>query len=372
MNRNLIYNLATVCLASLVSIVTVELGLRIFRVTYPSFYITDSIRGYSLRPNATGLWNREGHGHVTINKDGFRGRNYPFNAKPGVFRIAVLGDSFTEALQVDENQTFSAQLETLFLKKSHCPAIKPSYDKIEVLNFGVGGYGTGQELLTWREKAKAYNPDLVILALYPGNDFSDNEPKKRTDRPVFTLNSENILELDTSFRETSEYKQRNSLLSKIVDRLINHSRIIQLINEAKNTISSRPLFGSSHKKDIPLSSTASQQAWEVTLKLLEAISSEVNKTGAKFAVFSASTPEQLWPNVSSRPPNPFGRENKLSRILSDASIPFLPLGPDLQRLADSKSLVLHGFEGQSPGHGHWNSQGHRLAAQVLLPWICSL
>jgi hypothetical protein len=31
---------------------------------------------------------------------------------------------------------------------------------------------------------------------------------------------------------------------------------------------------------------------------------------------------------------------------------------------------LHGFAGQEPGHGHWNPEGHRLAAAAMADWLC--
>jgi hypothetical protein len=45
---------------------------------------------------------------------------------------------------------------------------------MEVLNFGVSAYGTAQELLTLREEVWRYAPDVVVLALFTGNDLSDN------------------------------------------------------------------------------------------------------------------------------------------------------------------------------------------------------
>ena len=45
------------------------------------------------------------------------------------------------------------------------------HKKIEVINFGVTEYSTAQELLTLRHNAWNYNPDLIILAFFIGNDF---------------------------------------------------------------------------------------------------------------------------------------------------------------------------------------------------------
>jgi len=48
--------------------------------------------------------------------------------------------------------------------------------QIEVLNFGVSGYGTAQELLSLRQDVWDYQPDMVLLAVTTGNDISDNSP----------------------------------------------------------------------------------------------------------------------------------------------------------------------------------------------------
>src|SRR5205814_6625220 len=54
--------------------------------------------------------------------------------------------------------------------------------KIEVLNFGVSGYGTAQELLTLREQVWKYSPDIVMLAITTNNDITDNlRALKKTD-----------------------------------------------------------------------------------------------------------------------------------------------------------------------------------------------
>ena len=68
----------------------------------------------------------------------------------------------------------------------------------------------------------------------------------------------------------------------------------------------------------------------------------------------------------------FVQEQRLAALLAQRRIPYLPLGPALQRQADRDRLVLHGFEGQAPGQGHWNRIGHQLAAEQLAPWLCQL
>ena len=366
--KHWISNLGALSVGLAASLLLAEAALRIAGVRYPAFYIVDPERGFALRPGAEGVWSREGRGSVRINQAGFRGADVPEVRAPGVLRVAVLGDSFTEALQVDEQDTFVQRLQSSLTADRSC-ALRSNFPAgVQVLNFGVGAYGTGQELLTWRHLAQRYRPDLVLLTVYPGNDFTDNEPIPRKDRPVFVLEANDQLQIDQRFRETTAFRWRRSLPGRLIDGLMNHSRLLQLLNEAKNRLASRP----SSTSTAPVSSTASDQAWRLTDRLIGTLAAEVAADGARFVVISTSAPEQVWPNIQERPQKPFAREQRLSALLARRRIPYLPLAPGLQRQADRDRLVLHGFEGQAPGHGHWNPRGHRLAAAAITPWLCGL
>lgn len=362
-------NIGAMSAGLVVSLVLAEGALRIAAVRYPSFYTVDRERGFALRPGAEGVWSREGRGSVRINQAGFRGEDLPEVPASRVLRIAVLGDSFTEALQVDEKDTFVQLLQTGLTADRTCALRRNFSGAVEVLNFGVGAYGTGQELLTWRHLAKRYRPDLVILAIYPGNDFTDNEPIPRQDRPVFVLDAKGHLQIDQRFRDATVFRWRQSLPGRLIDGLMNHSRLLQLLNEAKNRLASRQ---TSSRSVTPVETMASDRAWELTDRLIGTLASEVFADGALFAVVTTSAPEQVWPNVQERPAKPFAREQRLAALLKKRGIPYLPLGPSLQRQADRDRLVLHGFQGQAPGQGHWNATGHRLAAAAITPWVCSL
>lgn len=351
-----------------------EVMLRVAGVRYPAFYTVDSHRGYGLRPGAEGLWTREGEGHVRINRDGFRGPGTTLTPAPGVLRIAVLGDSFTEALQVDEHATFVRQLQGGLRADPSCSLRRGWPKGVEVLNFGVGGYGTGQSLLTWRYLASRFHPQMVILAVYPGNDFMDNEPQPRSDRPVFRFDSRNQLQIDNSFRNSAAYHWRTSPPGRLVDALMNRSRLLQLLNEVKNRMGSSiaPQSRPQAHPQVPITPPASEQAWRITDALVGTLAAEVRASGARFAVVSTTSPEQVWPKVDQRPSNPFLQEQQLSSLMAARGIPYLPLAPALQPQVDRERLTLHGFPNQAPGLGHWNSTGHRLAAEAMKRWLCTL
>ena len=81
-------------------------------------------------------------------------------------RLAFVGDSFTEALQVPERQTLCAQIED-HLRGSLTSAAE---------NFGVSGAGPFEFYHRLRHDVLATRPTAVVLCLYPGHDFTDPCP----------------------------------------------------------------------------------------------------------------------------------------------------------------------------------------------------
>ena len=151
----------------------IEIILRIFNVEYPIFQRHDSIRGFSLLPNSSGTWTREGKGEININKDGLRDINHEITKSKNSIRIAILGDSFAEARSVNLEETFWFKLKD---DLGSCVNFHKG-NEIEVINFGVSEYGTTQQYLTLKNNVWKYNPDIILLAFYSGNDISDNVKK---------------------------------------------------------------------------------------------------------------------------------------------------------------------------------------------------
>ena len=119
-----------------------EIVLRIVGFSAPFWYRPDSHVGGVLRPGVEGWFKSEGRAYVRISSAGLRDREHSVEKPEGVFRLAVLGDSFAEAMQVDAKDAFWSVLED---KLTQC-AYQPG-KRIEVINFGVSGFGTAQEYL---------------------------------------------------------------------------------------------------------------------------------------------------------------------------------------------------------------------------------
>lgn len=140
-----------------------EGGLRLFSaIWYPKMMVLDEQLGWRHARNVSKVFtNEDGTKALVVqNGNGHRGSEYGDNKSEGKMRIMFLGDSFTEGSQVNEEELFTTILERA----------NPNW---EVINVGVGGYGTVQEYLYLMNEGLRFNSDLVVLMVYE-NDFSDN------------------------------------------------------------------------------------------------------------------------------------------------------------------------------------------------------
>ncbi len=97
-----------------------------------------------------------------INSQGYRGDE--LDANPTT-RVVVYGDSFTHAYYSDLEHTFAVRLEHYLTER-----LGPG---VEVVNAGVAGYGPDQELVKMERELPLLKPDLVLVAIFSGNDFGD-------------------------------------------------------------------------------------------------------------------------------------------------------------------------------------------------------
>lgn len=145
-----------------------EAGVRFLRPQPLSAVGRSARLGWVHKPNTEIVYEREEFRiPVRFSNAGLRDRDYPFSKPAGTRRIAVLGDSFVEALQVPFDSTFVERLEGELDRRAD------GAWRSEVLNFGVSGYGTCQQLLLLEDLALRFDPDLVLSCFY-ANDHDDD------------------------------------------------------------------------------------------------------------------------------------------------------------------------------------------------------
>ncbi|HEV2882819.1 MAG TPA: SGNH/GDSL hydrolase family protein [Pyrinomonadaceae bacterium] len=407
--------LAMALCAIIFALLIAEIALRIGGYSYPVFYTPDTVRGFALRPGVSGWYRKEGEAYVRINSDGLRDREHAKQKPPNTLRIALLGDSFSEALQVPLEDAYWMVMEE---RLQGCRAFNEG-KRVEVINFGVSGYGTAQELLTLREHAWDYSPDIVMLAITTNNDITDNaRALKKTDEIPYFVYRDGQLTLDDSFRHTRTFSLRHSAVSHAGRWLREHLRVIQAFHEGhymlKNYLAAlrapaappaapapKPASGANapatnataqwendtiaNANELGLDNliyseptdAARREAWRVTEGLLRLMRDEVRARGARFLVATLSSGVQVHPRPEARAAflarvgatDIFYPDTRLKSLGDREGFTVLTLAPSLQQYAEQHQVFLHGF-GNRLGNGHWNSTGHRVAGELLAQKIC--
>src|SRR5438874_2202497 len=98
--KKLLVHAALVAASVVVALALGEGALRLIGFSYPSFWLPDELTGSRLRPGAEAWSRSEGEAYVKINSRGLRDVEHALQKPQGAYRIAVLGDSYAEAMQV--------------------------------------------------------------------------------------------------------------------------------------------------------------------------------------------------------------------------------------------------------------------------------
>lgn len=192
LRRKLLYALATCGAALLILAVGAEVALRIVyrrieRITGAAEWRPSTWQGLTYYWHAYhprfGWTNAPGYRsgpevpyRVTIDA---RGRRAAPEAaprdRPATRRIAVFGDSCVFGDEVDDDQTLPAHLARRL-------------EGVEVLNFGVNGYGLGQCVLRMEDEAFDPRPDhIVIVLLLPADVARDPVEHFGYSKPAFRV-----------------------------------------------------------------------------------------------------------------------------------------------------------------------------------------
>jgi hypothetical protein len=382
-----------------------EVVLRVIGYSSPVFYSVDESRGFALTPNMKGWYRKEGTTYIEINSDGLRDEEHLVAKPENTVRIAVIGDSYSEALQVSLNETFWKVMQQ---KLAGCNAFGGK--RVEVINFGVSGYGTAQEYLTLKEKVWKYSPDIVLLAVTTNNDITDNYRKfKGTEIPYFVYKDDELA-LDDSFRNSAGFRFNNSFLARAGSWLRDNLRVIQGIQEGQTALKywwsewkkkpapaaapDQPAGNEKAAQGSPRSQAGDigidnqiyrvpkddqwNEAWRVTEGLILKINEEVRGHNAKFVVVTLSNGAQVYPDPKARADlmaylgveNIFYPDERIKNFAGANSIPVVTLAPALQAYAEQNHIFLHGFE-KNLGFGHWNQAGHQKAGEILGETFCN-
>jgi GDSL-like Lipase/Acylhydrolase family len=334
--------------ACLLVVLSVGLTLLGVELVLPLFVdVTDGINwmavpgvGLGYRPNQEGRYIRPGiDARFHINGSGFNNpHEYTTARVPGVRRIALVGDSYVEAFQVNPEDALYSVLES-----------KIAGDGLaaEVYSFGISGFGTAQILRLVQDTVLSYTPDLVIY-LFISNDVADSSAC--LERAEFKLQYDlsddgRLLELPAARYELSWWKG-----------LIRQSRLMRYLFVQRKLI--EMIQGWSHP---PVTAAArstgpcAERSWKIVDALLGDLQQRLSERGIPLLV--------VWEGDNDTLKTEDVREG-LERIAAKRQIALV----DLTAALNAEGAKT-GRSFRIAGDGHWNADGHRVAGTVLAPVV---
>jgi len=356
-----------------------EAGVRVLHLVPDRFWQPDPLLGTELIPGKEGWWTQEEHEFIVpvrINSLGHRDIERP-RAKPaGNRRILVIGDSHVEALQVPLEDAIFRRLES---------ELAETADDVEVLGAGVSGYGTASQLLFFRDRGWKLEPDLVILAFYPGNDIKNNGPALEKALVPHYGDDGGIVRVDggkprsggrSLLSRSKAYVYFRKLILTRQPGLASFLADIGLMQGAAIRQADAP-------QGVPLdywvyaepTPPEWAEAWRHTLRNLDDLEKEVTARGATFAVVIVTTRDRLYPDAWQRLRQAYPRlqegewdltapDRRILEWCKSRNVPCLQLFPafDAERRKGGERLhFVH--------DGHWTAAGHALAAKLTADFI---
>jgi lysophospholipase L1-like esterase len=337
---------------------------------FPSYDVLflqpDRVLGWKQVPNLEWTW--AGHHwyaadfavRVKTNSMGFRDHERRFDKPANVIRVAVIGDSFIEAVQVPLERTATQVLERKLNESSAASGLK-----YEVLNFGISNYGIGQYLLTWREYVRKFSPNyaaIFVAALhmrrtvqkYSDGAFPGTERRRLWIRPVFSLsNGELTLEAARDYEEFGRVQAE--LVRTVFDggRSRRRHRLVTLHYAGVLATGVRESIADMRGRVQPAKPEDDRELIDINLAILEKLKQETAASGTRLAVIDVS--------------GYFGDERTVSgalkRFCGTDGLTYVPVSETLLEAARN------GENTRWSNDGHFNEGGNTILADALFKWI---
>ena len=350
--RRLLPRLGLALIASGLAFVLCEVGARMIFPPPPIGtrqpeigYLRDPEVRYVMAPGQQG-WIDDGL--VSVNSLGFRGSEVVLPKPPGRFRIVVTGDSLTLGWGVGDDETYAARLEQLLRNRF------PDQD-LDVINLGVGGYNTRQEVAILERNVPRLQPDLVIVGFYL-NDvpeaLADEEPAGgKTGIAAGKARADELMHL-------------NPTPSGWWNRLLRRSRLLYIAGRAFNRMTGAGERGQA-QFEVELDVLAGREspqierAWNKIATQFERLRGLADAQGFAVGIVALSCREQIMDqSVSTHYPDALrATASPLGFHVIDPS----PLMRD-SRIAKQELFIPY-------DRNHPSAEGHALIAQAIFRYL---
>jgi lysophospholipase L1-like esterase len=342
-SRGILINVSLIILSTLFALFLSEMALRImgFRPMYVSperdrFWKYDSLLGWAHEPGQEGIFETpQFRTIVRINDKGLRDRPHSYERQNNTERILVLGDSFAWGYGIDESERFSQLLEK-------------SLDT-EVINAGVSGYSTDQELLWYQNEGIKYETDLVILVV-AGNDVGDNQRQlvnRVYYKPSFVFEEGRLVATGYPVPKTSlqgrfmySLSQRSALAYFLIQRYFD---LLSSYSQTK--------ANTNHPNMLVFGEGTKSEPFKLTIALIDEIKNMAESRNAKFMIVAT---DRWWNGPSN--------ENYQDFIGTLRTEGFLVLDVEALPGFDPEVMLI-------PDDGHWSGAGHKFVAAKIRDFI---
>lgn len=196
---------------------------KILPIAEVSLYGPDIETGYAQRPNISGTWITENRARIETNRLGLRDKPLEITKPAGQQRVALVGDSFAEALQVNLEETYQAIVEKI---------LNSATRDIELINLGLAGATPAVQLVRARTRGLPFQPDVFLFM----TNFADFNVESEDDThfPAYVVQADGHAVLKYGFRDSRIFKLRMSAVGRTGYWILDHSRLVTLINNRKN------------------------------------------------------------------------------------------------------------------------------------------
>ena len=358
MRRNRLKELILFGLSLCLVLSLMEIALRLTHLATEVAWVQgDPQLGFKLIPNQAGTFvvGKFGDEKVRfqINSEGWNStKNYRERRDPAVVRIAIIGDSYIEALNVHPTNAVGAVLEK---------ALSPT-SEIEVYSFGISGASLSHYLAIMRYVRSQFSPDLYIINIVH-NDF--DESLATVDRSMF----HGLRRAGSSYEEVPPTMYQPSLFRRIVG----HSATIRYLTinlkvrfELKDIRRIGDLWGTTHRfaANIDAAKIDVHETKNIVNYVFKKYLQEAESDRQKLVLVVDSPRQPIYEGLNPHTSLAFQYNQVVTEVCRDLLLHCLDLTDhfwsDFQRNRRRFNSIID---------GHWNAHGHEVAASAIKDFL---
>lgn len=310
-----------------------EIVTRAF-ITSPSRQTFDAELGFHYLPHAEIYYAEEGGARLQLNSLGFN--DDEIGPKDRRTRVAFVGDSMTEALQVERSENFVGQLKKL----------RPDLDFV---NLGQSAAGPLEYRVILDRFRDTIAPDITVFAFSEG-DFADLAKSR------FKIERG----LDGSIQNISLQAKPGQGFKRTLEPVLHRSALATLIMRRVGRMSTQ-------WSGLMTNSSAELPTQRENPELAEVLAFVLTKAAARGPMMAIFLPQLEYKGYrQSQLSGAAAEETSLFRqAAAKAGIPFFAPDQELREQFLISGNPGHGFPNMRIGTGHLNRMGHAAVAQSL-------